>query len=155
MNAAMRTIYRWRVRARYAGDDPAIRAELLRRAGRTADIAAGAAYGDALPEPTNYEWRFETKREGDAFGDRLEGVDGVTVESVSRGDRVLTENEGRSTAADLVAGRQLCVNCGAPINPASVNAASFPFGLSVGSRVLVDCPECGMKNDIEVLLPRG
>ena len=136
MNAATRTIYRWRVRARYAGDDPAIRAELLRRAGRTADIAAGAA-------------------EGDAFADRLEGVDGVTVESVSRGDRVLTENEGRSTAADLVAGRQLCVNCGAPINPASVNAASFPFGLSVGSRVLVDCPECGMKNDIEVLLPRG
>ncbi|TMG52443.1 MAG: hypothetical protein E6H91_01745 [Chloroflexi bacterium] len=144
-------IYRWQVRARYGGNDPAIRAELLKRAGRVQDIGSGASYGDVLPELTSYVWVFPTKREGDDFARRLEGIDGVTVESASMGNRVLRDTEGRSTKADLLAGRQECVQCGAHVNPRDPQIVMNPFGLERGSVIRYDCRDCGMRNDIHII----
>ena len=73
--------YRWRVTATCPGADADLKRRITERAGREPEFSSGASCGTDLPESSQFQWFFETKREADAFAKDLGHFEGCRFES--------------------------------------------------------------------------
>jgi len=150
----MSTIYRWHVSAKYLGDDPRnARLELIRRAGQTPHIESGPAqWGYNIPgESSDFEWQFATKAEAYSFAATLNGIPGVIARAEPINGRLLHESEGRTTKAELLAGKQACYNCGAVVAPSDPQVVAVVWMMGPGFEFPFTCRECATVNEIRIL----